>query len=277
MGPAGVIGIDALTAQLHALGVRPGDTVMAHVAMRDLVPVERDAAGVLAALREAVRPKGTLLFAVPCDNAGSVFQAELRAKVAKKLAHAPGFDPKTARPRGILGDFPLAVLADRDMLVAPHPAMRYAAIGRMAAKLLAKVPLDDPMGPGSPVDLLGALQGKVLVVGVDAWMVTATHLAEYHARPRVRPRVTRHYKTIENGEPVLRTVHMLDDSDSEIRHERAFRTAQAQRFARIGPVGRARAALYDSGTLVRFLAQRLAGPELFRTVLRVGGPPPGRL
>ena len=52
-------------------------------------------------------------------------------------------------------------------------------------------------------------------------------------------------------------------------------TAPAQRFARTGPLGRGRAALYDSATLVRFLAARLAGPDLFRTVLRVGGPPPG--
>jgi aminoglycoside 3-N-acetyltransferase len=274
MGAAGVISVDALAAQLGALGVRPGDAVMAHVAMRDLVPVERGTAGAITALREAVGPKGTLLFAIPCDNAGSVFQAGDRIKVAKKVANAPGFDPMTARPRGILGDFAAAVLADPGMTIAPHPAMRYAGSGRHAAKLLGKIPWDDPMGPGSPVDLLGAFQGKVLVAGAESWMVTAAHLAEYYARPRGRARVARHYKTIEDGKPVFRTVHMIDDSESEARHDRAFSTAQAQRFARTGSLGRGRATLYDSGTLVRFLAARLAGPDLFRTVLRVGGPPP---
>jgi aminoglycoside 3-N-acetyltransferase len=276
MGAADLTTIDALARQLRALGVRPGDTLMPHMAMRDLVPVEHGLAGVLAALREAVRPKGTLLFAIPCDAAGNMLQTDDRTKAARKFANAPGFDPKTGRPRGVLGDFPAAVLADRDMLVAPHPAMRYAATGRLAAKLLAEVPFDDPMGLGSPVDRLGAVQGKVLVAGAAAWTVTAAHLAEYHARPRARRRVTRHYKTIENGEPVFRTVHMIDDSESESRHARAFETAAAQRFARTGPLGRAPATLYDAATLVRFLAARLAGPDLFRTVLRVGGPPPER-
>lgn len=274
MGAADLTKIDALTAQLRALGVRPGDTLMPHMAMRDLVPVERGPAGVLAALREAVGAQGTLLFAIPCDPSGSAFQAEHRARVARKLAIAPGFDPKTARSRGTLGDFAAAVLADPGMTIAPHPAMRYAATGRRAAELLGAVPWDDPMGPGSPVDRLGAFQGKVLVAGAESWMVTAAHLAEYGARPRGHPRVTRHYKTIEDGAPVLRTVHMIDDTQTEIRHERAFAGALAQRFARAGPLGRGRAALYDAAALVRFLATRLAGPDLFRTVLRVGDPPP---
>jgi aminoglycoside 3-N-acetyltransferase len=274
MGAADVTKIEALTARLRALGVRPGDTLMPHVAMRELVPVERGAAGVLAALRDAVGVKGTLLFAVPCEASGSVFQSEDRIRIASKLANAPGFDPKRGRARGVLGDFPNAVLADPDVEIAPHPAMRYAGIGRLARKLLAGMPADDPMGTGSPVDRLGAVQGKVLVIGADPWLVTAAHLAEYYARPRGRMRVTRHYKTIEDGEPKFHTVHMIDDWDSEFRHERAFDAVHGRRFARKGPVGRGQATLYEAVPLVRFLAQRLAGPNLFRTVLRVGGPPP---
>lgn len=274
MGATGVTKIEVLAAQLRALGIRPGDALMPHVAMRDLVPVERGAAGVLAALRDVVGPRGTLLFAVPCETSGSVFQTEDDIRVASKLANAPGFDPKQGRPRGVLGDFAHAVLADPDVEIAPHPAMRYAAFGRLAHKLFANMPADDPMGTGSPVDLLGAFQGKILVIGADPWLVTAAHLAEYYARPRGRMRVTRHYRTVESGEPKIHTVHMIDDGDSEFRHERAFDAADGQRFARTGPVGRARAALYEAIPLVRFLAQRLAGPDLFRTVLRVGGPAP---
>lgn len=274
MGAADLTKIETLTAQLRALGIRPGDALMAHVAMRELVPVERGAAGVLAALREAVGARGTLLFAVPCESSGSVFQADDGIRVASKLANAPGFDPKRGRPRGVLGDFPHAVLADRDATIAAHPAMRYAAFGRLGRKLLAKMPADDPMGIGSPVDLLGASDGRILVAGVDPWLVTAAHLAEYHARPRGRMRVTRHYKTIEDGAPKFHTIHMIDDWNSEFRHERAFAAAHGQRFARKGPLGQGQATLYEAAPLVRFLAQRLAGPELFRTVLRVGGPPP---
>lgn len=274
MGAAHITAIDALVAQLRALGVKQGDALMPHVAMRDLVPVERGAAGVLAALREAVGGKGTLLFALPCEAAGSVFQADDRMRVASKLAHAPGFDPRHGRARGVLGDFPNAVLADRNVEIAPHPAMRYAASGKLAAKLLAKMGEHDPMGIGSPIDRFVAAQGKVLVLGADPWLVTAAHLAEYHARPRGRMRATRHYKTIENGEAKLHTIHMIDDGESESRHERAMAAAEGQRFARQGIVGRAHAVLYDGSALVRFLAQRLAGPVLFRTVLRVGGPPP---
>ena len=274
MGAADVTAVDELIARFRALGVRPGDAVMAHVAMRDLTPVEGGAAGVVSALRAAVGPKGTLLFAVPCEASGNVAQADDPARAARKLASAPGFDPREGRPRGSLGDFPKAVLAGRGMIVAPHPAMRYAACGKLAAGLLAGMPADDPMGIGSPVDRLGAAQGKVLVVGVDPWVVTAAHLAEYYARPRGRMRVTRHYKTLEDGKPKLQTVHMIDDGDSQSRHERAFVSAEGQRFARTGSLGRGQATLYVLVPLVRFLARRLAGPDLFRTVLRVGGPPP---
>jgi aminoglycoside N3'-acetyltransferase len=243
MGASGVTAIETLTGQLRILGVRPGDILMPHMALRDLVPVERGPGGVLAALRASVGPKGTLLFAIPCETAGSVFRAEDRGRVAGKLATTFGFDPRRARPRGVLGDFPQAVLDAADVEIAPHPAMRYAAFGRRARKLLDRMADDDPMGIGSPVDRLTALGGKILVAGADPWLVTAAHLAEYHAKPRGRLRIARHYRTNENGAVTFRTVHMIDDTNSELRHDRAFEGARTRRFARVGTLGRGEAVL----------------------------------
>jgi aminoglycoside N3'-acetyltransferase len=166
------------------------------------------------------------------------------------------------------------VLNAPDVEIAPHPAMRYAAFGRLARKLLENMAADDPMGIGSPVDRLTALGGTILVAGADPWLVTAAHLAEYRARPRGRMRATRHYKTIEDGAAKLQTLHMIDDGNAESRHERTFEGARARRFASAGKLGRSDATLYEAAPLVKFLAARLAGLDLFRTVLRVGGPPP---
>jgi aminoglycoside 3-N-acetyltransferase len=271
MGAASALRVDTLAEQLRALGVRPGDAVIAHVAMRELVPVEDGPKGVLAALRRAVGANGTLLFHVPCETAGNVGEADQRTAIGRQLSGSDGFDPQKGPPRGRLGEFARAVIADPAAKIAPHPAARFAAFGKQAAKLLEAPPWDDPLGPGSPLDRLCALQGKVLDFGVDPATLAIGGLADYYATPRSRAMIQRHYKTIENGKTLVRSVRLLDDAD-EHRYDSAFDAARRQNFARHGKLGRASATLYEAAPLLRYLARKLGGPDLFRTVLRVYEP-----
>ncbi|WP_203603573.1 AAC(3) family N-acetyltransferase, partial [Streptomyces sp. SID10692] len=46
---------------MSGLGVRPGDVLLVHASLRSLGPVAGGARGVLAALRRAVGPEGTVV------------------------------------------------------------------------------------------------------------------------------------------------------------------------------------------------------------------------
>ncbi len=271
MGAEPTLRIETLAEQLRALGVRPGDVVIPHIAMRDLVPVENGPKGVLAALRRAVGANGTLLFHVPCETSGNVAEADQRIAVGRQMAGGDGFDPLNAPPRGRLGEFARAVIADADMKIAAHPAARFAATGKQAAKLLEPMPWDDPLGPDSPLDRLCALQGKVLDFGVDTATLTIGSLADYYAVPRSRAMILRHYRTSENGKSFVRSVRLLDDKD-EHRYDEGFDGARRQNFAKTGRISRTQATLYEAAPLLRYLSRKFGGPDLFRTVLRVYEP-----
>ncbi len=50
-----------ITAQLRALGVAEGDVLLVHTSFRAIRPIEGGPKGLIAALRDALGPKGTLV------------------------------------------------------------------------------------------------------------------------------------------------------------------------------------------------------------------------
>jgi len=62
-----------------------------------------------------------------------------------------------------------------------HPTRSFAAVGPNAEQLLASHALEEPFGEDSPVSQLYALDGSILLVGVDHDSNTSLHLAEYRA------------------------------------------------------------------------------------------------
>jgi hypothetical protein len=83
--------------------------------------------------------------------------------------------------------------------------------------------------------------------------------------------ILRHYRTRENGKSFVRSVRLLDDKD-EHRYDEGFDAAKRQNFAKTGKLGRTQATLYEAAPLLRYLARKFGGPDLFRTVLRVYEP-----
>jgi aminoglycoside N3'-acetyltransferase len=155
-----------LVRQLLALGVRPGGVLLVHTAFSMVRPVEDGPLGLIAGLRAALGPKGTLVMPAMADDDD----------------HA--FDPATSpcRAMGVVADTfwrqPGVLRSD-----SPHA---FAAAGPHAREITRDQPVDIPHGPDSPVGRVYELDGQVLLLGVGHDANTTLHLAENLAQVRYR-------------------------------------------------------------------------------------------
>jgi aminoglycoside N3'-acetyltransferase len=81
-----------LTSDLHRLGVAAGDVLMVHASLRALGPVEDGAAGVVAALDNAVAASGTLLMVLGARDDWDWVNTHPENERTLLLAAAPVFD-----------------------------------------------------------------------------------------------------------------------------------------------------------------------------------------
>ncbi len=223
--------------QLLALGVCPGDVVMTHASLRKLGPVDGGAAGLIEAQLAAVGPTGTLLMVLSAIE-DQPFDAQR--------------SPVDIADMGVLAEvfrtFPGVQVND-------HPADRFAAIGPAAQALLHPSPLHDYHGPGSVLERLTAMGGKVLRLGANPDTVTLTHYAEYLAEVPDKIRVRRRYVRADTGELWIES---LDDNEGIAVWPLGDYFPQilldylASGAARVGPVGRCTAELLDAKDFVAF-------------------------
>ena len=250
--------VDRLVAELGALGLRPGDAVMVHASLRAVGPVESGADGLIDALDRVVAPGGAALMVLGAeDRHGWVNRRPVREREAL-LVDAEPFDA-TRTP----ADPSVGVLAERfrrrpGTRVTDHPEGRFGARGALARALLDDPPWDDYHGPGSALERLVALGGKVLRLGAGLDTVTLLHYAEYLARLPVKRRVVRHRRVLTAAGPAVRAVRCLDDENGVVDRPGEDYFASLTRAylaggrARVGPVGCARAELIDARELVAF-------------------------
>ncbi|MEU6124398.1 AAC(3) family N-acetyltransferase, partial [Streptomyces sp. NPDC047123] len=140
---------DSLAKELHALGVRPGETLLAHTSMRALGWVSGGAVAVVQALLDALGPDGTLV--VPAQSGENSDPAQWRNPPVPEewwprlRASLPAYDPLTTPTLGV-GVVPEAVRTwPGGRRPAPPPP---AVAGRGAA------PAPPPPRPG-PASRLG--------------------------------------------------------------------------------------------------------------------------
>ena len=155
-----------VTRQLLDLGVQPGGVLLVHCAFSQVKPVEDGPEGLIAALRSALGPEGTLV--MPSMTADDDHPFDPRATscigmgiVAQTFWQLPG-----------------VLRSD-----SPHA---FAAAGPQAARITAPHPVDVPHGLDSPVGRVYELDGQVLPLGVDHTANTTIHLGEYMRRARYR-------------------------------------------------------------------------------------------
>jgi aminoglycoside 3-N-acetyltransferase len=176
---------ESLDADLRALGVAAGQTLLVHASMRRLGPVRGGAVAVVAALRDVLGGEGTLV--VPsgtADNSdtSSVHLARIAGmspdEVRRFRAAMPPFDPATTPSTG-MGRVAELVRTTPGAVRSAHPQTSFAALGPLAEKIVSGHAPDCHLGEASPLAQLYELDAWILLLGVGYQACTALHLAEY--------------------------------------------------------------------------------------------------
>jgi aminoglycoside N3'-acetyltransferase len=250
-----------LVADLHALGVRPGDRLMVHASLRRIGPIVGGAAGVVQAIDSALGPEGTWLMVYGARDEHAWVNERPESERPALLADAEPFDPLTTPVLPDVGVLAEVMRTTPGTVVNTNPEGRFGARGALARAWLADHPWDDYYGPGSALAHLVAADGRVLRMGADPDTVTVLHHAEYLADV-ADPRRVRRHRLVRTAEgPRIVVVECLDDEDGIVPDDRQpdedyfaiiLREFLATHPHATGLVGDARSELLDAGALVRF-------------------------
>jgi len=189
----------SLVRDLYAMGVERGMLLNVHSAMSKLGWVVGGAQGVIDALLEALGPAGTLM--MPAHSAQLSDPANWRMPPAPESwwetirREMPAYDPART-PTRKMGAIAEAFRTYPAVLRSAHPQTSHAAVGSLAEEIVVEHPLDCLFGDESPIGKLYALDGHVLLLGVNHGNNTLLHLAEDRAEI---PSKSRH----DEGSPVL--------------------------------------------------------------------------
>jgi aminoglycoside N3'-acetyltransferase len=225
-----------LIEQLRDLGVQPGMVLQVHTAFSRVGPVEGGPVGLVAALRVALGPAGTLVMPSMSDDDERPFDHETipclgMGIVADCFWRLPG------------------VLRSN----SPHA---FAAIGPAAAIITASHPPDVPHGLDSPVGRVFELDGRVLLLGVGHDANTTIHLAEMIAG--VRYRRQKYLTVMLEGRPTRLDYREVDHCCENFNLLDGWLNPAEQR---IGVVGRAEARLVRARHVVETAVEHLRNDE----------------
>lgn len=181
---AGPVTAATLAADLGAVGVPVGGTVLAHTAMSRLGWVAGGAQGVLEGLTRAVGDGGTLMMATQSGQLSD--PATWRNPPVPESwwpavrAGMPAYDPAATPTRGV-GTVPECFRNCPGVRRSDHPLVSFAARGPQARTLLDPHLLPYGLGEGSPLSRLYDARGYVLLLGVGHGADTVLHLAEHRS------------------------------------------------------------------------------------------------
>lgn len=174
-----------LVEDLHDLGVRPGATLLVHASLSRVGPIfGAGTQALIEALLEVLGETGTLMMPAHSGDLGEPGKwrhPPAPPGTVDAIRDAmPAWDPARTPTRG------MGVLAEHfrrwpGALRSAHPQLSFAALGPRARALLEDHRLGDALGESSPIGRLYALDGEVLLIGVDHAHDTSLHLAEYRA------------------------------------------------------------------------------------------------
>jgi aminoglycoside 3-N-acetyltransferase len=174
-----------LVQDLRALGLAPGTCVLVHCSLSRIGLVICGTRALIDALLEVLGPSGTLM--MPAHSGDLSEPSRWRDPpvpadwVDRVREEIPVWDPQRTPTRG------MGAVAEHfrrwpGVVRSNHPQVSFAALGPEAPRLLADHAPGDALGETSPIGALYALDGQVLLIGVDHGRDTSLHLAEYRAR-----------------------------------------------------------------------------------------------
>jgi aminoglycoside N3'-acetyltransferase len=250
--------VETLRDDLRRLDVRAGDTLMIHASLRAIGPLRDGPETLLDALDAAVGDDGTLLMILGAEIAHDFVNRLPEPERLTVLAGTPPFDPATAPIFHEVGYFAEVFRRREGTLVTDNPSGRFGARGRRAQELLADAPWHDYYGPGSPLDRLCRVGGRILRMGANPDTTTVLHFAEYRADLPAKRRVRRHYRCLGPEGPETRAVECLDDEHGivdwpgEDYFATILRDYLAKGRAKEGRIGRAPSELIEAADLADF-------------------------
>jgi len=246
--------VASLTADLRALGVREGMTLLVHSSLSKLGYVVSGAHSVILALEAAIGESGTLVM--------PTFSGELsdpaywqHPPVPREWwdtirENMPAYDPDLTTTRN-MGVIPETFRKQTGTLRSAHPNFSFAARGPQAEFITNGHTLAPSLGEQSPLARIYDLEGWVLLLGVGHGNNSSLHLAEAWAKFSNK-------KLHRNGSPMLVNgvrawveyeEQDWDESDFE-RLGEAF--AQETQLEKVGRVAGAVARLMPQRGLVDF-------------------------
>jgi aminoglycoside 3-N-acetyltransferase len=259
---------ERLAADLRALGVRSGQTLLVHASLSQIGWVETGAptdggraatakeaaATVVAALTDVLGPDGTLVV-----NAGtpenSLTSRSFRDQtkglrswhVSGYVEQMPAFDPKvTPTSAGAVAE---ALRTTPGAARSHHPQSSFAAVGPHARELMAGHQVTCHLGEESPLAKLYDRHASILLLGVGYGSCTAFHLAEY--RYTTNPPM-REYSCLVMEGGIRRWMRYRDVVLDDAEFENIGKALEDKITVTIGTVGKARSRLLPLRCVVDF-------------------------